>query len=70
MAWKNKKRFASKNWLLKITLKGDTGFLAVPSISKKLLLELIIEMKNRPDVVNVEIMHNFIEIEKPKRGSK
>lgn len=75
MAWGNKKSFSSKQWLLKVTMhdklvdKKLEGFILIPSVSKKQLLVIISEMKSKQHC-DIEVIHNFIEIEKSMRSGK
>lgn len=71
MAWGNNKKFASKQWLLKVDYlidnKDEVGYVLLPAIPRKQVIALIVEMKNRPTIQDVNIVHNFVEVDQQKR---
>lgn len=71
MAWGNNKKFASKQWLLKVDYlidnEDEVGYVLLPAIPRKQVIALIVEMKNRPTIQDVNIVHNFVEVDQQKR---
>ena len=72
MGWgkSSKKTFNSKRWLLKVTITKDdkeiVGFTLLPAMTKNQLLTTITTMHSKADC-EIEVMHNFVEVEEPKR---
>lgn len=75
MGWgKSKKQnFSSKKWLLKVTFTKDNkeivGFTLLPAMTKNQLLTTIATMHSETDC-EIEVIHNFVEVEEPKRGRR